>query len=238
MNARRLNRVFMPRILGPALAVSMVAWAELPTGRIEGKLQTESGEPVVGAVVTAAPRQAPADGSLGRPFQAISGADGTFVLPQVPANVYWICANLAGSQLLDPCSWSAEPPSVDISDGSTRSEINIILQQGAFAYIRVQDAKRALQIDKKTGRASSALMIGVFGPRGMARARQVLDDDQGHTFRILVPFDTPLQLQINPGQLQMADRAGKPLAGSDLKQPFTIKKQDPPTTFDFSIQVP
>lgn len=224
------------------IIVPTISWAALPAGSIQGQIQTESGEPVAGALVIAAPSQAPADGSLGRLFQTVSAADGTFILNQIPGNVYWMCANLAGSQLLDPCGWSATPPTVDISEGGARTRVMVTLRQGTFVHIRINDSGYAMpaiaKLGGKAGVGGAPLTIQVGGARGIQQAQPVLDDDRGHLFRILVPFDTPLQLNLNPGQLRMSNQAGKQLTGSDLRQPFTVKKGDPPATFQFSVQAP
>jgi hypothetical protein len=226
------------RLAGLGFLSTVIGWAQLPVGSISGQLQTESGQPVAGALVTAAPAKAPADGSMGQSVQTVSASDGTFSLNQVPGNVYWMCANLAGSKLVDPCSWSPSPPTADISGGGSQTGVVLTLKQGVFVHFRVSDSSHALQGGKAGGPITAPFLIQVWGPRGMQPAQRIIDDDQGHTFRILAPFAAPLHFQMNPGQLKLLDQTGAQLTGSALQQQFTVNKGDPPLVFQFSVQAP
>jgi len=230
--------------------------AQSPLGRIEGTIQTETGQLIRGARVTAAPVKAPPDGALGRPFFAISAPDGTFVLDQIPGNVYSICGEVVGSELLDPCMWSATPTTVDLSDGATHSGIVIALAQGRFVHVRVTDSGQLLRKSEKRNAGAQPFFMHLLGPHGPIPVMPIIDYDSGRTFRTVVPFDTQFTLRINSGTLQMLDKAGKPLTNIGTQQPaqnggaqppaqnanyqqaFKIGKADAPPTFEFSVRQP
>jgi hypothetical protein len=229
-------------LLTCAVVCSTLSGAELPTGTIQGRVQTEAGKPVAGALVTAAPKKAPADGSLGKPFHVVSKPDGTFVFEQIPGNTYWLCARLSGSELLDPCAWSTTPPTVDISDGTPSKDTAITLKEGAFIHVRVTDPSHLVSTPSSAsnGKAdvktkSTPLLLQVLGPRGLRQLQRVFDDDDGHVYRILVPFDTPLKLLMSPGALKVVDKNQNQLKASDQQQ-FTIPKGSTPSPFQFAVQ--
>jgi hypothetical protein len=243
--------------IGLAFALTFLpCLAQSPLGRIEGTVQTEAGQPIRGARIAAAPVQPPPDGSLGQPYFAISAPDGTFVLDQVPANVYSMCGQIVGSELLDPCIWSATPTTADLSAGGTRSGISITLAQGRFVHVRIADSAQLLHKADKGESGAQPFSMYVMGPRGPISLVPVVDDDNGRTFRTVVPFGTRLKLQIVAGTFAMQDKAGKPLSkgivqppplngkpqppvqSSDFQHPFKISKADAPLTFEFTVTQP
>lgn len=235
MSAHRLSCASLLRVCGLGLALCVPGMAALPLGRITGNVQTANGKAVRGAVVTAAPIVPPADGSMGRATRAISAADGTFVLDQVPAGQYWICAAVAGSQLLDPCQWSASPVTVTLSDESTHTGVAITLQKGTFIHIRVDDSAHLLRPIAKSGIAPAPFFVKMWGLHGPMPVMPLFDDDNGRTFRAVVPFDTPVRLRTIAPNLQVADQTGKMLQASDLNQQLTVEKNDPPVVLHYSV---
>jgi hypothetical protein len=245
------------RTAGLISALCLPGSAQLSLGRIEGKVQIGSGQPVAGASVMATPIQTPADGSLSQPFYAVSADDGTFVLDKIPANVYWICGRVFGSELLDPCTWSASPVTVNLSDGAAHSGIAVTLAQGRFVHVRVGDASHLLQKADRDP-AAAPFLVYITGPKGtmpaahlpqkwgagasgvppfpvyflgtrfLTLAALVADDNGGRTFEVVAPFDTDLTLIVNSGTLQMLDKAGKPLSKGIVQPPPLNGKPQPP----------
>ncbi len=242
---------FLPLRVWGLAAVLVLPAAMSAAGRIEGKLQTESGAPVAGAKLIASPVLPPADGKLGKQVSAVSGEDGSFAFDQVPAGQYRICGTVAGSDLLNPCEWSNPVPTIDLAEGATSSGNVITLTKGTYVHVRVTDKGHWLR--KKDTRP---FLLNVWGPLGPRSLALVADDNDGRTFRTLVPFDTDVRLGVTPGALQVSDQAGKVLAdgnssvtaptgngqtgGKDagFQQSFRVGKKDTPKTFQFTVGKP
>jgi len=131
-----------------------------------------------------------------------------------------------------------------LSQGDTRTGLEVTLQRGAPAYIRIGDAQQLLRKAEKGPDFGPPLLIQIDGVRGGVRAMPVSDDDNGRTFRVVVPFDTDMTLRIRPGKLLLRDKTGKQLTDggvqapgkrNDYSQTFRIGKQERGKTFEFAV---
>ena len=178
-------------IVKPGLLVALhVVAAFAQTGEINGRILTDSGQPVRGAVVSysrlVAPRgvEAPLDalGRLGRNRQ---------LHPQETAaqGLWVICASLAGSELLDPCPVVRQPHQCR-GPGPTRSPrpgVRVVMPtRGQTFHVRLEDDEGLLP-GKAKGRAENEVIVALLAKRGVFTLPVVSNDSAGRTHVVAVP---------------------------------------------------
>jgi hypothetical protein len=136
---------------------------QVSASSIAGIVTTQDGQPVKGARILMQPQSA--GSAMGKNSQP-SAADGGFNVDSLAAGSYTLCVQVPGTQLLDPCRWSATPPTVMVSDSQTITGLQINLQQGALIKVHVNDTGGFLNIHE--GRTPGAhLLVGVWTDKGL-----------------------------------------------------------------------
>jgi len=217
----------MPRPLISLLIVSALLTALFPRhlrsqasntnalapGHIEGVILSPHGEPVSRASVTVQLQRT----SGTPPFRAsvFTGSDGRFVVANVPAGVYRICVQAPGTALLNPCAWSAAPPSAAVTSGQIALLGSIRLETGYVVKVRLQDAGRLLQADEARSPAAR-VQSGLWTPAGFFIPMRVRTrGPASRELELPVPFGTSLELSVGSAWFDLApednaqiDRAG------------------------------
>jgi len=216
----------MNRLFAAVAAFAGVLCAQTPipgsasTGTISGLVTGPTGKPVIGAPVWAirtfsvTPTKSPIMATLP------TDVNGRYYFPSLVAGSYRICVTADGAALLDPCSWSANPPIWNLRAGQN-AEIDVAMTRGVFLHLRFDDPKAsAVALQQSTG----APPIRVRARSGSGRAItffEIAKDANGRNFRALLPFGETAQLSIDSA-LVIVDQTGKPTAGVAVSIPATL----------------
>src|SRR5712692_6481078 len=159
------------------MGTAILAQTAPPTGQIKGSILSELRAPLAKVSVSALIRP-DSKNSNPKPFSAVTttAADGTFTLTGVPAGTFAICAQLLGSDFLNPCRWSSTSPSTTVNSGQTVNLPAIRLLKGAHFHVRLSDDAGVLAANYgKTGGAD--LLIGIWSPSSRFVALPALTKD-------------------------------------------------------------
>jgi hypothetical protein len=189
--------------------VSAAILVAQPTGQINGSIQSETHAPLSKVTVSALIRP-DAKNSDPKPFStaATTAADGTFTPTGLPAGTFVICAQLPGSDFLNPCQWSSASPKAVVNGGQTVNLPVIQLRKGAHFHVRLNDDDGALTTNHaKTPGAD--LLIGIWSPSGQFVGLPGLTKDaSGWELDLAVPYDTPLPFHLNSKFFSLAAEGG------------------------------
>lgn len=209
------------------LAIALIACAALSSktselcaqstlGTISGVVTGDDGLPLAGVRVTASaalPQGLAVSGVLATGptrGRAVSSSTGDFVLENVPAGLYTVCAQGAAMHL-DPCNWGQTPLPVAVAANERVSGVKLNLIRGALVQIRLNDSKRILDSGPNSAAQSHVLMgvatqAGHFYPVFSAGS-----DSKGRDQKLLVPLHVNLELKIISSNVALADSSGEPL---------------------------
>jgi protocatechuate 3,4-dioxygenase beta subunit len=197
-----------------------------PAGSIEGKvLVQETGKPLAGARFSLTHNQPGYSGA--QPLESVrSGADGSFVVPDITPGNYMLQATLGTNAVPE---WVAEPVAVTVEASKTTRDVQIGAVAGGFLKVvvlgkedmsfvsqaNVQISKGAFHSSGTTSTNGAALFrlpagtYHVFATRGEARAEGVsLTIESGETNRHEFLLNPPPRLV---GTVR--DPAGQPARG-------------------------
>jgi hypothetical protein len=198
-------------ILLLTLAVAAVGSAQTPTGSIVGSVQTVDGRPVVNAEVFVGFRPArPGDPPIHFNAVTMTGADGTFNVPNVPNGTFAVCPSGGRPSLLPPCMWNPETV-VTVANGQTVTAPIIQMKAGSDLFVRVNDPHgaraRAEGISPGAG-----LMLAVRTPAGFVLPiAMTAVDGVGADHHLMVPTNVDLVLVAFSSSYSMSDADGLPI---------------------------
>jgi Carboxypeptidase regulatory-like domain len=210
------------RIAFALLALARIATAQIPdpAGQVFGIVTNSDGKPVPYAIVTV---HALGD-AKSAPFQrsAPAAANGRFAIAGIPAGTYQLCAQLSGTEWLNPCEWSGKPVTVTLRDRGVASDLNLVMTKGYILPIRVNDGIQILsQLDAKVPGAH--LLIGVGGPGTPFKPAALQSRDAtGRVYAVAVPFGQPLRVSVFSTYFQLADDMGAPVLANALTRAIQV----------------
>jgi hypothetical protein len=184
----------------------------LDTGVIDGRLVGEDGPVIAGGGVTMRlVRPTRKAGFQRTEWAATSDASGAFRFEAVPSGDYLLCAYVPHSTWLNPCEWGLPTPAVTLSDVRTRANLTITLRKGVAVTIRIEDPNQLLPLHE--GRTAGArLLLGVGSAGFVFRFVPVVSQDaSGRDQRLVIPYDTPVNLVVRSTFFQVIDAMGAPL---------------------------
>jgi hypothetical protein len=204
LNMRSTHKELLTLVWMSSLFLFGTGLLPAQTGQLTGTITAQDGTPVAGAFVVAAGGAAPGNNQNVR-----SGSDGSFAFSSLPAGSYQICVQVPNGSLLDPCQWSAAPPSGTVTAGQTVSLGTIQVATGQRLYVKLLDDKGALGANEGRGKTPGAhVLIGVWsgGTFHPMRLRSKGAGTWSHD--LVVPFNTPLMLTITSTAFALADANG------------------------------
>ena len=208
--------------------------SQTESGQIQGAVVAPNGQPVARASVTAQLQRSPGTA----PFRAgaFTEANGSFVISDVPPGLYLVCVQVPGTTFLNPCTWSAAPPSATVAAGQTASAGTIQLETGYLVKARLNDSGRLLQTDE--GRVAGArVQVGVWTPNGFflplrVRTRNAVSRE----LELPVPFGTSVALSARSGFYDLADENNAQVdANQGARIPIQASPDTPPRVHTFHL---
>jgi hypothetical protein len=201
---------------------------------IDGKSQ----KPVPGALVMAVRTGMPPLSANTR-----SGGGGEFQIQGLAAGTYTICVQAQGDTYLDPCQWNSNPTTVTLAAGQAMAAVMVPIATASVLIVQVRDEQNLLSAKTSDGRTPE-LRVGVWGGRGWYHPARVSIGPAANSrtavsyvYRLAVPRDMPLNMEIASHDLRLGDAAGVSLAGNANTQTFQHVTGDSnlPKSFAFTV---
>ncbi len=180
------------------------------TGSIGGTVTDPKGNIVVGvkvwairtfsSILTSDPIEATAD----------TNPMGMYSFPALAPASYRLCVSAEGAMLLDPCSWSGQPPVWNLEGGQV-AIANLKLARGTFVHVRVDDPNGAITTKEQASSGPALLISGASSSGRRIQFMPVVSDASGRNFRALVPSGEAVQLQFTT-DLKVMDLLGNPVS--------------------------
>jgi hypothetical protein len=210
------------------VGVCSVSWGQRPGGIISGRVLREDGTGVARATVrTERLRGGEEPVTRGVARVAISGANGQFILTELPAGRYRLCAVASESDLLDPCVWETRLPTVEIPHDGTATGAVVRMNEGHQITFEVDDPQEILQSNRgKASGARASLFIGYSNGRTPPLgAKTELQQAKKERFSITIPYDVPVLLHTQANRLVVTDDDGV-VGERGRDRPVKVSKQE------------
>jgi len=164
----------------------------------------------------------PATGGAPNAVHATSLADGTAALGIAPGR-HVVCVD-AGRAYLDPCR---RPAGNALIDTAQSLSVDLPLTKGVLVIVRISDPTGAAEAVRQSTQAlahvpAPPVWVTVRPTSGLAMpAPFVAANGANSEFSILVPPNTPLELEVGSSVLGLADAAGKALPSNGFAASLT-----------------
>src|SRR5260370_6364657 len=224
MTLKFRNRFRIGTLL-PLLAMSSIcALAQSTPGLISGTVYGPDGKPLAGASVWAnlvSPAPRPVDHNSTIPvLTAVSAADGTYTLSNVPNGEYVVCARNAEVAALNPCAWGSAPR-VQIAGGRLNMSGEAIrMAAGATLQVHLDDPGGLLAAN--AAKPGASLIMGLATQHGFMPLPITASTGNSRDYKLLVPFNTTHNVMISTRYFKLSNAAGVALSGPSQNIPVTI----------------
>ena len=169
------------------------------------------GHGLAGAVVSAnlvsAPPRPTGNTSATPQLRAITNSNGAFTISQVPIGDYVLCAQHPLVEALNPCAWGPNVR-VQIAAGKmTAPSQSIRLAQAAVLQVHMDDPAGHLATHEGKTKGAS-MMVGITTPSGFQPLQKTVSNATSREYRLLVPYDKPLNLAVFSSFFKVNDNNG------------------------------
>lgn len=152
--------------------------------------------------------------------RAVSSANGSFLLENLPPGSYTLCAQ-GSPAYLDPCSWSQVPPAITVAANEKAIAV-IKMTEGALLQVRLNDPSGLL--GSAAGSAAKPhVLIGIATSAG--QFYPVLNagsDAAGRDRKILIPLHANLDLKVSSKSVKLTDSAQQPVPNTGYSLPIRL----------------
>jgi hypothetical protein len=202
------------------------------TGSISGTLAGDDGATITGVVI--------ANGvGVAASGRAVSAADGTFNIPNLPAGTYVLCGRPKGRGYLDPCIWSTDPPKVSVTAGQATANTKLVLAKGAVIDVRVNDPSQVLGAAALPNATGALVLLEAMTPRGPLEPLVInAKDTLGMDLQTTIPFNTQIAISVTGNQVKLTDSAGKVVNPSASSITVQRGPNDAPTAITLQVSKP
>ena len=210
------NSLRIAPLLAMLSAATMAcASAQTTQGAVSGHVYGPDGKGLKDTVVWAnvvSPLPRPVDRNSEIPVpKTLSAADGSFALAHMPDGDFVLCAWNKVVAALNPCGW-AGAPLVKLTNGLNATGQSIHMAAAATLQVHLDDPSGLLAAN--AGKAGTGLIIGVNGPHGFVPLPIISSTGTSRDYKILVPFDTALNVMVSTQYFKLADAQGFALSGA------------------------
>lgn len=224
-----------------AICLVMPCLAQQPLaddGVVAGTVTGEDGSLISGAYVTLhlAFKPRPAAHQRIRTQWGIStGPGGSFRFTGLPDGSYRLCVQAPRTTWLDPCEWGFPAPTVSLTRTERSRTLAISLKKGAEVPIQVDDPSQLLS--QNLGKTAGAhLLIGIRTAAATFRPAAVsLQELNGRTLRVVIPFDRPVKMEVASSFFKLADSGGAPFSKAGVAIPVSVPTGQKAATVRLSV---
>jgi len=191
--------------------LSSTIFGAVQTGQISGKVVEDTGLPISGATVyyynlgpagLASSHGNPASGAAVTVRSSVqSGADGGFLIADLPVGTYRLCAAGVTQTHLPTCQWTAAPIEMTVAQGQSVTGANFVVVNGTLLDFNVQDPGGLVvdlaDLPTVNGRipiSGGNFEIGLFAGSRYARATLTSKAGAARHYQIAVPKHIALRL--------------------------------------------
>jgi hypothetical protein len=209
------------------------------SGMITGIVEAQDESPIPGAILIYGWR-APSHGqtmvAMVPPVMSVSaGADGRFTIEGLAAGTYLVCVQVSAADYLDPCHWSAAPPSFVVAAGQTVSGAVIKVTKRARLPISVSDPQHSITAQGATRMAPP--VIGAMAVSGAFIAAELTTrTTTGRTYTVTLPFDALTGVFVSGGSYQLTDASANAVASGGRLVQVTVPSNGTPPNLSFTVK--
>jgi len=213
---------------------SSAAFGQSHLGSIQGTVVGSDGTPLPGARVYAAIKAASqrtkappvlasyVEGGATAQSSTKSPAS-TFLISNLPAGTYILCAQTSAPGWLDPCHWSATLPAINLAAGQNLTGQTVTMTKGAVVQFTIVDAGKLLPTeDSNSAIPKDVEIIAHASNNAYYNARIVSVTAMGQTRQLTLPFDLPHTLIVRSRQFSLLDSAGTTIPATGRSQPLQV----------------
>jgi hypothetical protein len=125
-------------------------------------------------------------------MNVVTAQDGSFAIQSLPAGTYLLCVQTSGGVYLDPCHWSASPPTFAVGAGQTVAGAVLRLGKGTRLPIAISDPQQSLTANASGTKRVAPPMVGAMAVSGaFMPAELTASTSVGRTYTVTLPFDSP-----------------------------------------------
>lgn len=210
------------RFVALVLLCAGLVHAQKP-GMIRGVVAAPSGFGLEGAVVSAIPIFVPdGKGEASPVSRASTSKVGAFVVSNLMPGSYRICVAPGVDNLLDPCAWSEDPPTWNLSEGEIATTY-IRIDEGVYLDIDVEDPEEKLEINEKQRSQGPAIrVLSVSHSGSIALFREIETKSKQRTLRALLPKNSDVNLSVY-SEFNIEDEKGAPAKTPESAAPLKIR---------------
>lgn len=201
-------------------------------GSIAGTIAGDDGKPVAAAVIIQRTTLPVARAQV--PATAI----GTFAFSSLPAGTYMFCAVADG--YLDPCTWSIQPPTVQLADGQAVTGFKLVVKKGAKLQVHLNDPDKILSASAVAKPGAPHVVLGIFTPgHTFVPLTLVGTDATGQNYQATVPVEQSVtSLYINGRNALVLDQTGAQVASTGTSVAVAPASAAAPKTITFTVRDP
>ena len=216
---------------------------------IAGSVLDQNAKPVRGAQVVLRRISGPKRAKILLPPNLLSDSNGAFKAVSLPSGTYQGCASLVGTNLLNPCEWLQNPPTITVGVGEAKTNLQINMKLGKQLNVRLDDGQQMLKVPVQghPGETVKPVLVQVSSPYGLHLPHTVANDASGQTYTWTVPAGVALKLDVWSASLSVKSQSDSssfninegPATAAGAKpviQTFQINAADPVRQYGFTIE--
>ena len=233
---RKVGMTLLLMLCGSGNTLAQVPVRVEAGGVIAGHVEGEDGKPLPGAVVSVL-RALVSDVLRPSPpvRSVVTDDSGSYQLTGVVAGSYVLCAQLPGSEWLDPCEWDAVRKVVTVTSSQVVRGAVIRLSRGAIVKVRVDDAGDTLTRTQKD--RGFVLLAGYQVENGPFISKSANQRDKRFVeYKFAVPLDREVKVGLRARGLVLQDAGGRALAQSHDVE-MTPRRTNAAGSNDVSFQI-
>jgi hypothetical protein len=234
---KNYNRFRIGALLGVLLTASSICAQAQSLGTISGTVYGPDGKPLAGTTVWAnlvSPAPRPVDHNSTTPvLTAVSAADGSYALSNVPSGEYVVCARNAAVAALNPCAWGGAPLVQMAGGGLNMSGQAIRMAAGATLQVHLDDPSGHLAAN--AAQPGASLIMGLATQHGFIPLPITASTGNSRDYKLLVPFNTTHNVVISTRYFKLSDAAGAAISAASTPISVTIPPGTPTSVINLRI---
>lgn len=142
--------------------------------------------------------------------RAETAPDGSFSMSGLINGKYQLCVMDKAGDYLDPCTWTAIPPTVVIDALQPVSKYKLVVGKGTPLQVRVNDSGKLLEPGVGSAKVPATLLIFVVTTHHTFQYIPVVGKDAiGRLYRTSVPANSNAQIHLLGQGISVVDATGK-----------------------------
>jgi len=235
---------FIRRAVTASVAALLFVGPAAFAATVSGTVVDDSGAPVAGAkvyynnapkIVTDRAGHTQAHGPVITSTTS-TGKDGSFSLSDLPAGVYWLCAEGIQPTQIRSCDWGFDATKIDLSTAPSATNAKLQVHDGVTLTFQVNDSRNQIKdFASDAGKPAAPGNFRIFLVDGarLKPAQPVSATGNTRKYALVVPKTRALRLLLDTKLTVVNQTSGPTLPG---KVGETIAISDQPLTYSLTVQ--